>query len=200
ATDVKTLEGYTDAKQRKALRMDLYERLDDFINRVQFREDNLARNLKFRKAALDQKMAQFSLAVRDGVPADETAALEIEVDNVHKEVDGLTQLKDAIKTHREALEDIFRKITAERDIAQKNLNDHKQKVAQLRKAFEQRRPGLMRGLLEAPVLDAFNSPLKIDPIWLPDLTLNNNFKEVARFDHCTTCHQSIDKGGPGGPA
>ena len=44
---------------------------------------------------------------------------------------------------------------------------------------------LLSGAMEMPILDAFNSPLKIDQIWLPDLTLNNNFKEVARFDHCT---------------
>ena len=35
--------------------------------------------------------------------------------------------------------------------------------------------------------------LKVDQIWLPQLTLNNNFRDVARFDRCTTCHQAIDK-------
>src|SRR5687768_15939143 len=48
-----------------------------------------------------------------------------------------------------------------------------------------------------PVLDAFGSPLKIDQIWLPQLTLNNNFRDVARFDRCTTCHQAMDKTQPG---
>ena len=32
----------------------------------------------------------------------------------------------------------------------------------------------------------------IQQIWLPDLTLNYNFRNVARFDRCTTCHQGID--------
>ncbi len=48
-----------------------------------------------------------------------------------------------------------------------------------------------------PILDAFNSPLKIKQIWLPKLTLNNNFRDVARFDRCTTCHLGIDDTAPG---
>ena len=46
--------------------MDLYNRLRDFISRVQFREDNLARNVKFRKAAFDKATADYSLAVGKG--------------------------------------------------------------------------------------------------------------------------------------
>src|SRR6202012_1515224 len=83
------------------------------------------------------------------------------------------------------------------DTAEKNLKDHQQKLVQLKKAFTQRKTNFGKQLLESPILDAFNSPLKVDQIWLPDLTLNNNFKEVARFDHCTTCHQAAEKTAPG---
>ncbi|NIP85502.1 MAG: hypothetical protein GTO03_08040, partial [Planctomycetales bacterium] len=48
-----------------------------------------------------------------------------------------------------------------------------------------------------PIIDAFGRPLSINQIWLPELTLNNNFREVARFDRCTTCHTAIDKTAPG---
>ncbi len=82
-------------------------------------------------------------------------------------------------------------------MAAKNLKDHQQKLVQLQKAFTQRKTNFGKQLLESPILDAFNSPLKVDQIWLPDLTLNNNFKEVARFDHCTTCHQAVEKTAPG---
>ena len=33
----------------------------------------------------------------------------------------------------------------------------------------------------------------IEQIWLPELTLDYNFRNVARFDRCTTCHQGIDR-------
>ncbi len=52
-------------------------------------------------------------------------------------------------------------------------------------------------ILEMPIIDAFGRPLKVEQIWLPTLTLNNNFRDVARFDRCTTCHQGIDKTAPG---
>jgi cbb3-type cytochrome oxidase cytochrome c subunit len=36
-------------------------------------------------------------------------------------------------------------------------------------------------------------PAKIQQISLPELTINYNFKEVPRYDRCTTCHLGIDK-------
>ena len=38
-------------------------------------------------------------------------------------------------------------------------------------------------------------PTKIQQISLPDLTINYNFKDVPRYDRCTTCHQGIDQVG-----
>ena len=52
-------------------------------------------------------------------------------------------------------------------------------------------------MLALPIIDAFGRPLKIEQIWLPKLTINNNFRDVARFDRCTTCHQGLDKTLPG---
>ena len=87
----------------------------------------------------------------------------------------------------------FAQITADEDTAAKNLQDHKHKFEAAEKSVVQRKANTGKQVLEMPILDAFNSQLKIDQIWLPDLTLNNNFKEVARFDHCTTCHQAIEQ-------
>src|SRR5262249_35066181 len=36
-------------------------------------------------------------------------------------------------------------------------------------------------------------PTKIQQISLPELTINYNFKEVPRYDRCTTCHLGIEK-------
>ncbi len=48
----------------------------------------------------------------------------------------------------------------------------------------------MRGL---PLIDLAAPPVKIQQISLPELTINYNFKEVPRYDRCTTCHLGIDK-------
>jgi cytochrome c551/c552 len=48
-------------------------------------------------------------------------------------------------------------------------------------------------ILELPILEAFNSPLKIETLWCEGLTQDYNFREVRRFDRCTTCHQRTTK-------
>ncbi len=50
----------------------------------------------------------------------------------------------------------------------------------------------MRGL---PIIDLAAPPTKIQQISLPDLLINYNFKEVPRYDRCTTCHLGIDRPG-----
>lgn len=53
--------------------------------------------------------------------------------------------------------------------------------------------------LELPILEAFNSPRKIETIWSEDLTQAFPFGEVPRHDRCTTCHQGIDRSWPQQP-
>jgi cytochrome c2 len=59
-------------------------------------------------------------------------------------------------------------------------------------------------LRNLPLLDLAAPPVKIQQITLPELTINYNFKDVPRFDRCTTCHQGVDRVGydtmPGGSA
>ena len=55
-------------------------------------------------------------------------------------------------------------------------------------------------LLELPVFDAFNSPLKIDNRWSEGLTQDFHFAQVNRFDRCITCHAAIDQVDPENPA
>src|SRR5262245_53541320 len=59
AQDVQKLDGFTDAKERYDLRMELWNRMRDFVARVKFREDKMAGALKFRKAALDKALADY---------------------------------------------------------------------------------------------------------------------------------------------
>ena len=47
--------------------------------------------------------------------------------------------------------------------------------------------------LELPLLDALNSPRKIETIWHEGLEIDYNFRKVRRFDRCTTCHGFADK-------
>ncbi len=49
-----------------------------------------------------------------------------------------------------------------------------------------------------PILNAlYSGNVKVEQNWLPDLTINYNFSQVARFDRCVTCHRGIAKTAPG---
>lgn len=59
-----------------------------------------------------------------------------------------------------------------------------------------RRPTLGERLLRLPGLEALARPLRIEQLWLPDLPLDYHFRQVPRFDRCTTCHWGIDRPWP----
>jgi cytochrome c2 len=62
------------------------------------------------------------------------------------------------------------------------------------KLAEQKKWGLGDRFRSLPILDAFNSPIRIQQYVLEDLPINYSFKFVTRYDRCTTCHLGIDKG------
>ncbi|MCX7402818.1 MAG: hypothetical protein NTY87_06890 [Planctomycetia bacterium] len=197
--DIDVLKNQTDALERLALRGDLLERFRDIAKRAKFREDLLAGQLKLRKAELGKFRADYELAISADMPQEKLDSLLALADAKLVEVTSATLANQAANTHRKTLESTLRQLTAGEDVAEKTLADHRQKLMLLAKTLADRAPNVGKSLLELPVLDAFNSPLRIDQIWLPNLTLNNNFREVARFDRCTTCHKGMEKSLPGGP-
>ena len=197
--DVERLTGTTDPDQRFVLRGDLLERLRDIVARCEYREDQAAGRLKLLKAQFDKARADFELAVADGAEQRTLDELQALADAATAKVNEATLASQADAGHRKELETLLRDITSDEDAASKALADHRQGLEMLAKTRDDKAANIGKSILELPVLDAFNSPLRIDQIWLPDLTFNNNFRDVARFDRCTTCHQGIDKSAPGNP-
>ncbi|MFM8893317.1 MAG: hypothetical protein ACKOTB_17180 [Planctomycetia bacterium] len=197
--DVDQLRSQFDPEQRLVLRGDLLARMRDIASRAKFREDQLAGQLKLRKAEFDKNRADYELAVAEEAPDSRLAELLALSEAKRGEVGAATLEFQTANVHRKGLESTLRQLTADEDSAAKSVADHRSKLAQLTKTFKDRAPNVGKSLLELPVLDAFNGPLRIDQIWLPQLTLNNNFRDVARFDRCTTCHRGMDKSAPGSP-
>ncbi|MFM7251237.1 MAG: PDZ domain-containing protein [Planctomycetaceae bacterium] len=197
--DADRLAGQSDPAQVLVLRGDLLERMRDMVKRTRFREDNAAGRLKLLKAEFDKCRADYELAVAAGAPQERLDALLGTTERKQGEVGEATRENQKANSHRKALEGIVRELTAGEDAAAKALADHRGKLTQLTKTLKDRAPNAGKTLLELPVLDAFNGPLRIDQIWLPQLTLNNNFRDVARFDRCVTCHRGLDKSMPGAP-
>lgn len=186
------------ADEVAAARAALLASMNKIFRAAQFDEDKDFSLLKFGRADLDVVRSRYNLGVNEGLPEDELKHRDADVKKIDEQVQGQTLKYQEAKTHRLALEAILTEASFDETKAKKALDDHTSKLTLLEKAKADRTLTVTKDILTMPVIDGFNGPLKIDQIWLPKLTLNNNFKDVARFDRCITCHQAIDKTAPGG--
>ena len=184
----------TDGKRRRER---LISAMDTTLKRAKFIEDNAQRDLKFKRADLDVVNSEYSIGVDEGKSPRELSAIQERIDSVRRAVQELTLIAEGAKTHRLQLQNALAATTADEAAAKKALADHEGDVKRLETALAERAPNTGKTILEMPIIDAFGRPLKVEQIWLPQLTQNNNFRDVARFDRCTTCHQGIDKTAPG---
>lgn len=157
---------------------------------------------KFASAEFDAKRAEHSLGVRDGVPRAELEQRQRDVDEKKAEVDAKQAEYEDLARTRKALLDVLTQAIKPRTDLQAELDALNASVEQLETAAVEQRstfftggfPFLGKRWLELPILDAFNSPLKIDNLWSDGLTHRyGSFSKVRRFDRCTTCHQAIEK-------
>jgi len=196
------MQAAAEAEQRvKELRADLFNKMREFVAEVKFQEDTLAGKLKFRRADLDAVRSKYDLGIRDSIAQEELEQIQQEIEEVargeERSVATYSRDYEAAKKKRETLEAMLRDMTEEEEFAKKALADHIATLERLRDSKRERSLEGPKNLLTLPILDAFGSPLQIEQIWLPDLTLNNNFRDVARFDRCITCHRGINATEPG---
>jgi mono/diheme cytochrome c family protein len=189
------------AEQIGAPRGDLLGAMREQIRLVRFVEETTGKQLKSARANLDEMKSRYGAGVRDS--RDQLKGeveKEIEGDSADsgqkKKISALEQDFQLASSQRLALEGILRVVERDVATAEKNLKDHQAALVQLHATLAEK-SAKTRRVLEMPILDAFGSPLRINQIWLPDLTIYNNFRDVARFDRCTTCHLAIDKTAPG---
>lgn len=67
------------------------------------------------------------------------------------------------------------------------------RIARVIDQKERQHDGILAWVRGLPGIDLAAPPTKIQQISLPELTINYNFKDVPRYDRCTTCHQGIDR-------
>jgi cytochrome c2 len=186
--------------------------LNKILKSAKDREIELSRQRKFKSADSDAAKAELSLAVRDGKSEAELAVIQEKIDwindgdEITKGLQALTLERQAATAHRERLQNILGLIKVDEEQLLAQLDELTESKVRLEtsyverdvKYFTSRPPFLGKKWLELPILNAFNSPLKIDNLWTEGLTLaNGSFGRVRRFDRCTTCHKGIDKAAPG---
>ncbi len=186
-----------DANDRPALRERFRESLAEFTAQARFRENHAASEKKFLAANLDVARSQYELGVGKELPQPQLDTMQATVTAILADMAQANLAVEEAMTYRKRLESIVAQMTAEETQAAKQLDDLRNKLVQLEKTLYERENSAMKEFVELPILDAFGRPIKIEQIWLPKLTINYNFRDVARFDRCTSCHQAIDKTAPG---
>ncbi len=204
-------EGLSDAEkdaidaENKAAekRQQILARLGNIVRAARFREDSELGVRKFTAADRDAAIAK--LGLMDLAPQAEQEAQQRVVDELKQKFADLTLSYQAASSHRKKLQDLVKSLTATEDDALKAFDSHQATLASLKKTnvdlrstyFTDSFPFLGKKWLELPILDAFNSPRKIDNLWSDDLEINYSSAFVRRFDRCTTCHQGMQKTMPG---
>jgi cytochrome c2 len=191
-----------DPAHLEKLRTQLIGEFEQFIADARFRENNFLREKKFQAAFFDVDRSQYELGVGNELSPKRLEEIEDQVQKTKGEVDEKNLLVEQAKTQRQELERILGDVQRREIKARKALEDQLAALDQLKKARDERVdviPKIANTIFALPIVDAFGRPLKIEQIWLPKLTINNNFSDVARFDRCTTCHLGLDKTMPGSP-
>ncbi len=107
--------------------------------------------------------------------------LSEEYEAVEKELNGLKAEKETLLGNITELEKEQSRLTREADRVQRVIEQKSKQHF-----------GFAAFLRDLPGIDLM-PPTKIQQISLPELTINYNFKDVPRYDRCTTCHQGIDR-------
>ncbi len=170
-------------------------RIDREIRSLEGKFQELDTKKRFMKAELDSKRsfydgmidrdeergARMYLAGPIANADKELAAISIENEQAKKDLDERKGKREELLGFVDNLKKERERLTRDYDRVDRVLN---QKDAQY---F-----GVTAWLRGLPGFDLM-PPTKIQQISLPDLTINYNFKDVPRYDRCTTCHQGIDR-------
>jgi cbb3-type cytochrome oxidase cytochrome c subunit len=177
-------------------------RLDKELDTLGGKVDLLDMQKRFKKADLDSKRSLYDGMVDRNEETAARAYLGGVVAGAEREFDGLSKdlekaqgdlkvakdRKEALLGFVDKLEDDKKKMTREADNVARTI-DQKDALHGGPGHIWSAPLAFLRSL---PGIDLM-PPTKILQISLPELTINYNFKEVPRYDRCTTCHQGIDR-------
>jgi hypothetical protein len=210
------------AEERAAAARDGFlDKLRDVVSAAKIREDKVLGERKFKSANIDKAKADLDIAIRDNLGPEELARRQAKIDelvqgespNDSTSFNALTARYQEFSTFRLALDKLVKQMTAEAEAAQKAYADSLAGLDRLETQYRQQRETYFanpldtpfpwffgKKILTLPILDAFNSPRRIDNLWSDGLEQTyGSFGTVRRFDRCTTCHQSMQKSLPGAP-
>lgn len=178
--------------------------MQSVIDKATYNEDRASQTRKFRSAKLDAAVANLGIGVRDELGEAEMEQRQQIVDELKRQVSELTVAWENLKKQRVQLESLLSKMTEEEDAVLAAMEENEAGLESLARSQEALRVNFFEGPLPGkrwitlPIVEAFNSPLKIDNLWSEGLEQTyGSFGKVRRFDRCTSCHRGMEKTLPG---
>ena len=175
--------------------------------------DILTRRIKVERAFRDVARANYDLGLTKGAPATELDALKEEFKEKQTTVD-TTQAEfetaDANFTDVDAqlsassvqyvdesgaTQEVSKVSLQQMVAAEKKATANRDRIAGVLEKIAPTGPlsALKRPIMEWPIIDGFNSHLRITQEWMPSLSQTLGMTAIARFDRCRTCHMMIDR-------
>jgi len=181
-------------------RLGVLEQYVSFISEAKRREKQFVGRRKFVAADRTAAVSGLGLMVGEGAPAAEKQAAQEQIQGFDEKITELTAAIAAAKNYRMGLENSRGQIDAQRAALAKESEAIKTELARLEDQVSKNTWNPGEWVTRWPVLDAlYDGNVRINQIWLPEMTINFNFSEPARFDRCKTCHQAISQSAPGAP-
>jgi cbb3-type cytochrome oxidase cytochrome c subunit len=186
------------AEQGATTRYAEISRLDKDVNSASARTEKLDTQRRFKKAELDSLRSLYDGMIERGEEIPARQYLNTTVAAADRELTELSRRLEAAQNELKQKQAAREKLLGYVDKLVKDKEQLTRDVDRAQRLIEQKEAqyfGFRAWLRSLPGIDMAAPPTKIQQISLPDLTINYNFKDVPRYDRCTTCHQGIDRAG-----
>jgi len=181
-----------------AARRELLGEMNKFVRELLRHENDLVTARKTKNGERTAAVSELGLKVGEGAPQEVIDAVQRRIDALDSEIADLTNKVADAKDHRTKLESIIADVDADKAEAVKSLDAMKTELSRLEEQVYKNTANLGERFTRLPIVNAlYSGNVRIEQNWLPDMTVNYNFAQVARFDRCTTCHRGISTTAPG---
>jgi len=175
-------------------RSTLFYQFATYIDEAKRREKLLVGRRKFMKADHTAAVSELGLLVNGGASKDKQAEVQGKIKGFADQVAGLTEEISFAHSYRTSLEEIVDQLDSELTEVAKERDALKTELTRLEDQVYKNTSNVLEWVTRWPVLNAlYDGNVRIDQIWLPDMTIDFNFSQVARFDRCKTCHRAISQ-------
>ena len=103
--------------------------------------------------------------------------------------------QETLEAERDQKQKALDELSAAVKSAQKNIDSALTEKTRVEKKLASVKPGLVKDILNAPMIDFVAPTLRIQQVVLEDLYDDYHFAKVQKVDRCTTCHLGIDQKG-----